>query len=93
MLNPTTYMLKKDEYKMMNFPTERQYGFVAQELEKVFPTLVEQGKIPGTSAATSMEYKSVNYIGMIPILTKAIQEQQKEIEDLKKIVQDLIKQK
>ena len=93
MLNPTTYMLKKEEYKMMNFPAERQYGFVAQELEKVFPTLVESGKIPGATAATSLEYKSVNYIGMIPVLTKAIQEQQKEIEDLKKMVNDLIKQK
>ena len=93
LLNPTTYLLKKDDYKLMNFPSERQYGFVAQELEKVFPTLVEAGKIPGTSPDASIEYKSVNYIGMIPVLTKAIQEQQKEIEDLKKIVQDLIKQK
>lgn len=93
LLNPTTYLLKKDDYKMMQFPSERQYGFIAQELEKVFPTLVEAGKIPGTSPEASMEYKSVNYIGMIPVLTKAIQEQQKQIEDLKKIVQDLIKQK
>lgn len=93
LLNPTTYLLKKDDYKLMNFPSERQYGFVAQELEKVFPTLVEAGKIPGTTPEASMEYKSVNYIGMIPVLTKAIQEQQKEIEDLKKIVQELINKK
>ena len=93
LLNPTTYLLKKDEYKMMQFPSERQYGFIAQELEKVFPTLVEAGKIPSSSPEASMEYKSVNYIGMIPVLTKAIQEQQKEIEDLKKIVQALINKK
>ena len=93
LLNPTTYLLKKDDYKLMNFPAERQFGFVAQELEKVFPTLVEAGKIPGTTPEASMEYKSVNYIGMIPVLTKAIQEQQKEIENLKKLVQELINKK
>ena len=29
-----------------------------------------------------LEYKAVNYIGMIPVLTKAIQEQQEYIKQL-----------
>jgi uncharacterized coiled-coil protein SlyX len=31
-----------------------------------------------------IEYKAINYIGLIPVLTKAIQEQQTQIEELKK---------
>jgi hypothetical protein len=30
------------------------------------------------------EYKAINYIGLVPVLTKAIQEQQTQIEELKK---------
>ncbi|MEO8150272.1 MAG: tail fiber domain-containing protein [Bacteroidia bacterium] len=87
-LNPVTYQLKKEEYPMMNFPAFRQYGFVAQELEKVIPLLVENGTHPGAKREDKdIEFKSVNYIGMIPILTKAIQEQQKEIDELKSMVQ------
>lgn len=47
-------------------------GFIAQELQKLFPSLVTENKD---------EYKtlSVNYISMIPILVKSIQEQQEII--------------
>ena len=55
-------------------PTTLQYGFIAQEIEKVIPELVSED---------SDGYKTVNYIGVIPVLTQAMQEQQKEIEQLK----------
>jgi hypothetical protein len=75
LLNPVSYKMNRDEYPMMNFPAFRQYGFVAQELEKVIPLLVEFGAHPGaTKEDKPIEYKAVNYIGMIPILTKALQE-------------------
>ena len=51
-----------------------QYGFIAQEIEKVFPDLV------GTD---SNGFKTVNYSGVIPVLTEAIKTQQEEIESLK----------
>jgi len=51
-----------------------QYGFIAQEMEKVLPDLV------GTD---SNGYKTVNYSGVIPVLTEAIKTQQEEIESLK----------
>ena len=50
------------------------YGFIAQEVEKVFPDLV------GTD---SNGFKTVNYSGVIPVLTEAIKTQQEEIESLK----------
>jgi hypothetical protein len=48
-------------------------GVIAQELEKVFPELVRTG-----------ENKSVNYNGLIGVLIEAVKEQQKQIEELKK---------
>jgi len=48
-----------------------QLGFIAQELEKALPNLVHTDEAG---------YKSVNYIGLIPLLTEAIKEQQKTLE-------------
>ncbi|SFE77662.1 tail fiber domain-containing protein, partial [Thermoflexibacter ruber] len=57
-----------------------QLGVIAQELEKVFPNLVH---------TNDKGYKSVNYIGLIPVLLEAIKEQQKQIEALSNKVNTL----
>ena len=61
---------------------ERQYGFLAQEVEAVLPALVQ----PGLNG-----YKAVNYMGIIPVTVEAIKAlnartvlQQKQMESLKK---------
>jgi hypothetical protein len=64
-LNPVTYNYKTDEFSELGLPRSFQYGFIAQELEKVLPTHVE---------TASSGYKAVNYVMLIPILTKALQE-------------------
>ena len=82
-LRPATYLYKNDEN--IRFSKGLQYGFVAQEVEKVFPDLVndvEQPVFEGTDEAgnpmpaegKSIKFKSVNYTGLIPVLTKALQE-------------------
>lgn len=53
------------------------YGLIAQELELIFPQLVVN--IGNT--------KGINYTELVPILIKGMQDQQKEIEDLKAEVQ------
>ena len=55
--------------------TVKEMGFIAQEIRKIFPDLVEEAK-------DSAKTLSVNYIAIIPVLTKAIQEQQNQIADL-----------
>jgi hypothetical protein len=55
-------------------------GFIAQEIETVFPELVSEFQ-DGIDDDTM--YKSVGYSGLIPTLVKAIQEQQTIINDLK----------
>ena len=52
-------------------------GFLAQELAKVVPEAVIIPKDPAN------ELYNVSYATVVPVLTKAIQEQQAEIEDLK----------
>ena len=62
---------------------DEQIGLLAQELQKVYPQLVKEhdGKL------------SVNYSGMVPVLLQAIKEQQAEIDELKKLVQQLLDKK
>jgi hypothetical protein len=55
-------------------------GFIAQEFEQVFPDLVDEWKDPAPEGEEP--YKSVRQ-DLIPVLVKAIQEQQAMINDLK----------
>jgi hypothetical protein len=60
----------------------KEFGFIAQELEKVLPQLVEKG-------TDKDQILSVNYISIIPLLTKAMQEQDAVIKDAQKENTDL----
>ena len=62
--------------------TTEQIGFIAQELEKVFPQLVMTNKDG---------YKSVAYSHVIPVLVEAIKEQQQQIDELKKEMDEIKK--
>jgi hypothetical protein len=55
-------------------------GFIAQEFEEVFPDLIDEWKDPAPEGEAP--YKSVRQ-DLIPVLVKAIQEQQAIIESLK----------
>ena len=54
-----------------------QYGLIAQEVELLFPELVNNG-------VDSIQTKSVNYQALHALSLKVIQAQQNEIEALKK---------
>lgn len=88
LLKPSLYNFKK-EYNKMNLPNGEQIGFIAQDLEKVFPQLVKNIIDQQPEKGKQTEYKGVNYIGLIPLLAKAIQEQQEEITALKQEVKNL----
>jgi len=53
-------------------------GFLAQDVQKLFPELVETDKDG---------YLYIDYVGLIPILVESIKEQQQQIDDLFKIAQ------
>lgn len=87
-LQPRTYDMKRDQYRRMHLAEGRQFGFIAQELQEVFPELVHQGmhvspyeEEPGQLLSESIDYLGVDYISLVPILTQAIQEQQELIDE------------
>lgn len=74
-LNPVQYnwnTLAKELNPLKTDSTE--YGLIAQELEKVMPELVHE--IYG-------KYKSIDYVKLVPILIKGMQELKAEINELK----------
>ena len=74
----TSFVFRTDEFKDYQFAEGLQFGFIAQELENVFPEMVK---------TENNGYKSVNYSEMIPVLVEALKEQQKKIEELEQVVQ------
>ena len=58
---------------------KKQIGFIAQEFEEVFPSMVDTS----IDKNTNEEYKSIKTSVLIPMLVKAIQEQQVQIDKLK----------
>lgn len=88
LLRPKQYNYKTDEFGRMNLPEGLQMGFMAQELEEVFPGLVKETIQPpktdedGEIIEEGITYKAVNYIGLVPVLTATVQEQQQQIETL-----------
>jgi len=58
---------------------DKQIGVIAQEIENVFPSLVEDTKEPESEETT----KSVKYSVLVPIMLKAIQELKAEVDLLK----------
>lgn len=98
LLRPKTYEFDHSLHPYINLAQGPQFGFLSQDLEEVFPELVEDnthkfqfGGTPGVDSGeeVSVDIKSVDYIKMIPILTKAIQEQQEIIEDLRSRLDEL----
>jgi hypothetical protein len=95
-LKPVSYHYKTDEYAKLALPQEKQNGLIAQDVETVFPEIVcETAILPEKNDAAVYQskepekIKAVNYTALIPVLTKAIQEQQKMILELKKEIQVL----
>jgi hypothetical protein len=93
-LKPVNYEHNFEVYPYLGLGEGKQYGFIAQELESVIPELVaekylDKNACSEKSARTPNDsqlekFKLVSYVGLIPVLVEAIQEQQKQIEDLKK---------
>lgn len=89
-LSPKTYSYKQsEEFLGLNMPKGDKFGLIAQELEKVLPELVKTSVNPeitdpnGKMISRRFEYKSVDYISIIPFLIGGMKQQQKEIEELK----------
>jgi hypothetical protein len=65
-LLPKSYNFKKDDIK--------HFGFIAQDVEKEFPSLV---------STDNEGMKSINYLEMIPLLLHKINDLERKIDELK----------
>jgi hypothetical protein len=73
-LKSVEYDKKED---MADIPySQHEYGFIAQDVQKVLPTLVIEGNDPN-------KLLHLNYTAFIPLLTKALQEQEARIKEQK----------
>ncbi|GGH16512.1 tail fiber domain-containing protein [Sphingobacterium alkalisoli] len=83
-LNGYIYDLKQDinSSERNGQPVKHQIGFLAQELEKEIPEVVQTNN-------DSTELKSVSYGQIVPYLVEAIKEQQAIIEELKSRLQQV----
>ena len=86
-LAPKTYRYDVGLHPGFNLPAGTQMGLIAQEVEKVFPTLVMDTHNPAQQDAAGKEidpgfdFKAMSYTGLIPVLVAGIQEQQSIIDD------------
>jgi hypothetical protein len=70
-LQTINFSYKDDKFKKQNL------GLIAQEVEKIFPELIDKN---------DDGMLGVRYTELVPVLVKAIQEQQKEINELKQLI-------
>ena len=96
-LRPVSY-----EWKNPKDESGTQIGFIAQEVEHVFPEAVvhsqisqqqiDNAKSAGKPIPAITDPYGMRYAELIPLLTKAIQEQQEKIEQLEKEIKSLKRQ-
>ncbi len=84
-LRPVNYTYKTIEGITLSIG--KQHGFISQELAEVFPELTKDIAKPvfnkDNKVTSTIEYKAINYAGLISILTAGIQELNNELIILK----------
>lgn len=85
--------LKVVNFNFKNNPDFKQIGLIAQDVEKIFPGLIKNNpdyktdkKNPKKRTKLNTVTKSLKYSVFVPMLIKALQEQNQEIEKLKLLI-------
>ena len=77
-LHAVRYKLKQENYSGIKSPA--RYGFIAQEVETVYPELV---------MTDSTGYKYVDYIGLIPLLVESLKTVETRCDSLENIITEI----
>ena len=101
LMNVHTFnFIQMAEEKQLILPDGEQIGLIAQELEEILPELVKDevhayDKNEGIEGADrdmeKIEYKGINYIGLIPVLIEAIKELQMQNEEQQRQIDELLR--
>ena len=98
-LRGVNYNFDKAKYPDINLPDGMQWGFLAQEVDAVMPNVVQESVIVGgtkkmdangKAERTTYNFKALSYSTIIPVLVEGMKEQQKQIEELKEQVKQLL---
>jgi len=81
-LNPVSYEFKHEAFPNLSLSQGVRLGLIAQEVETVLPELVSDKSKVINQNGEVRQYKSLNYIEMIPLLIKSHQEQSELIRQL-----------
>lgn len=79
-LKPKTYFYDTKNKYGIHFSDQKQYGVIAQEVEKVMPELIVESRKPamadkdGKIVTEAVDYKAVNYDGFIAVLIRSVQQ-------------------
>ena len=89
-LQGVNYFWKIKDFPEKQFTNTKQIGFIAQDIEKIYPEMV---------ITDDKGFKSVDYSRLTPVLVEAIKEQQKEIGNwqltvgnMQKLIEEIQKQ-
>ena len=94
-MNPVNFRWNDDGimfgWGLQNYKDNLGYdlGFIAQELQTILPEVI--GKVK--SSDNGEEYLGVHYEKIVPVLVSAVKEQQKQIDELKELVNKLTEDK
>lgn len=77
------YYTPNDKAQELGYKYKEEVGVSAQEVEEVLPQIIKDAPI-------GQGYKTLDYGKLTPLLIEAIKEQQKQIEELKELVNKLI---
>ncbi len=93
-LEPKVFEYDKSKYTDLRLPAGKQYGFLAENVQAVFPDLVKyenHSYSVGKNAFRTAKVKTLDNESLVPILVASIQELQSQVEQLKAEIQLLKK--
>ncbi|WP_026309738.1 tail fiber domain-containing protein [Niabella aurantiaca] len=85
-LEPKQFEYRVKGYKYLKLGEGARYGFIDDNIKRVFPGLVKEKKVSymfGKNAYRDAKLNTIDETGLIPVLVAAIKQQQEEIELLK----------
>lgn len=95
-LQPKTYEYDTKQYRHIGLRQGKQYGFIAEDIQTVFPELVTEKStqfMAGKNFFKRASFKTVDEQSLIPLLVAAIKEQQHQIDELKQAIAELKSEK
>ncbi|MFT3903192.1 MAG: tail fiber domain-containing protein [Niabella sp.] len=85
-LEPKVFEYNKQGYSFLKLENGQHYGFLAEDVQKVFPELVKEKSVSymqGKNRMRQAKIKTIDEKAFIPVLIASIKQQQAEIEALK----------